>query len=96
MDSLLHITLQTHVTLVIILWRVFYKYLKKKEIHSVCIKQNYNYIIIVRSLLFGGERHAIKLAEKKITIDYEDRLHGLSCVMLLYSRLKFQNSITLL
>lgn len=72
------------------------RYLERKATHSVCIKQNYNYIKISRSLLFGEERNAIKLAERKITIDYEDRLHGLWFVMLLYSRLKFQNSITLL
>lgn len=60
------------------------------------MKQNYNYIKIARSLIFGDEIYAIKLAERKITIDYEDRLHGLWFVMLLYSRLKFQNSIILL
>lgn len=48
------------------------------------------------SLLFGDESNNIKLAERKITIDCEDRLHGLWFVMLLYSRLKFQHSITLL
>lgn len=59
-------------------------------------EKNYNYIKIARSLLFGDERYAIKLAEMKITINYEDRLYGLWFVMLMYSRLKFQNSITLL
>lgn len=58
--------------------------------HSVCIKQNYNHLKIAESLLFGDERNATKWAKRKITIVYEDRLHGLWFV-LLYSRLKFQN-----
>lgn len=32
---------------------------------------------ITRSLLFEDERNTIKFAERKIAIDYEDRLHGL-------------------
>lgn len=84
MDSLLCITLCT--------WNLTGEYLrdilqtrysKKKAIYSVCMKQNYNYIKMARSLIFGDERYAIKLAERKITIDYEDRLHGLWFVMLL-------------
>ena len=59
------------------------------------MRQNYNHIKIARSLLSGDERNAMELAKRKITIVYEDRLHALWLVSL-YSRLKFQNGITLL
>jgi hypothetical protein len=74
MDFLSYITQYKQITSEVSIGEAFF--VKRKVIYSACIKQNYKYVKITRSL-FEDERNTIKLAERKIAIDYEDRLCGL-------------------